>query len=51
MVTESKKRLETVTNGHSNANGTLAPSITSSEDDGFNAWSTAGSAAFDFRSA
>lgn len=45
-MTESKQRPEAVTNGHKTANRMLAPSIA----DGPNAWSTPGSAAFDFRS-
>lgn len=50
-MTESKQRPETVTNGNKTANGVLAPSTTTSSKDGLNAWSTPGSAAFDFRSA
>lgn len=50
-MTESKQRPETVTNGNKTANGVVAPSTTTSSKDGLNAWSTPGSAAFDFRSA
>ena len=38
-------------NGNQNTNRVLTPSTMSSSDDGPNAWSTPGSAAFDFRSA
>ena len=51
MMTERKQKPEAVTNGNNTANGMYIPSITSSYDDGPNAWSTAGAAAFDFRSA
>lgn len=51
MTIESKQRPKAAANGHSIANGTLAHSTTPSSDNGSNAWSTAGSAALDFRSA
>ena len=50
-MTESKQRLETLTNGVKVANGVPNHSISSSSGHGPNAWSAPGSAAFDFRSA
>lgn len=50
MEIESKQRPDNVTIGYSMTNGTPPPSMMSSSDNGSNAWSTAGSAAFDFRS-
>ena len=53
-MTESKQRPDAVAvaNGGKSANGVLTPSTASSFDDnGANAWSTPGLAAFDFRSA
>ncbi|KAL9137440.1 MAG: hypothetical protein Q9175_001364, partial [Cornicularia normoerica] len=49
-MTESKHKSETVTNGSSIADGVLVPSTESSPDNGSNAWSIPGTAAFDFRS-
>ena len=50
-MTESEQRPEAVTNRSKTTNGVLTPSTTSSYDKPSNAWSTPGSAAFDFRSA
>lgn len=50
-MTESKHKSETLTNGSSIADGVLVPSTESSPDNGSNAWSIPGTAAFDFRSA
>lgn len=49
-MTGSKQESEAVTNGSKTTNGVLHPSTMSSSKDGLNAWSTPGSAAFDFRS-
>ena len=50
-MTESKERSETLMNGVKVANGVQSHSISSSSGNGPSAWSTPGSAAFDFRSA
>ena len=50
-MTESKQRSENLVNGVKVANGFPNHSISSSSGNGPNAWSTPGSAAFDFRSA
>lgn len=49
-MTENKQESDVVKNGNKMANGALASSTKSSSKDGLNAWSTPGSAAFDFRS-
>lgn len=49
-MTENKQESDVVKNGSKMANGALASSTKSSSKDGLNAWSTPGSAAFDFRS-